>query len=158
MKHRFHLLILAAFVVATRAIAFAAPTTERDIKEAVLATNAAMITAANQLDTQEFFSFIVEDGCCPVVQNGIIFRTRQEAKDAVDRGLRGIVKIERRIDHPEVTVLGPDAALLVGEGSVTATGQDGRVMTGTFAVSLVFVRRDSSWKIVHGHYSIPPRS
>jgi uncharacterized protein (TIGR02246 family) len=133
----------------------AAPRTEQATKDAVLAANAAMIAAANRLDTDAFFAFIVESDRRPVVQNGVIFGTTGEAREAVRRGLRGIVKVDRRIDDPQVTVLGPDAALLVGNGSMTATGEDGRSMTSTFAVSLVFVRQGGEWKLLHGHYSMP---
>ena len=161
MLHRIRVCLFSLCLVATPyAAAPNTPTPEdsdRAVREAVLATNAAMLAAANQLDTTTFFSYILDSSACPVAQNGVIFRTRQEAKDVVDRGLRGVAKIERRIDHPQVTVLGPDAALLVGDGTVTMTLDDGTDITGTFAVSLVFVRRNAAWKILHGHYSAPPR-
>jgi ketosteroid isomerase-like protein len=147
--------ILAGFVRIPVFAADPAPGSEQAIKDAVLATNAAMIAAANRLDTDAFFAFIAESDRGPVVQNGVVFRTTAEARDAVKRGLRGIAKLDRRIDNPQVTVLGPDAALLVGNGSMTATGEDGRTMSSTFAVSLVFVRRGGEWKLLHGHYSMP---
>lgn len=147
--------ILAGFVRIPAFAADAAPGSEQAIKDAVLATNTAMIAAANRLDTDAFFAFILESDRGPVVQNGVIFQTTGQARDAVKRGLRGIVKVDRRIENPQVTVLGPDAALLVGDGSMTATGDDGRTMTSAFAVSLVFVRRGGEWKLLHGHYSMP---
>lgn len=30
-----------------------------------------------------------------------------------------------------------------------------RTMDGRFVVSLVFVRKDGEWKLLHGHYSAP---
>ncbi len=149
------LITLAGFIRTPALAAGATPDSEQAIKEAVLATNAAMIAAANRLDTDAFFAFIVESDRGPVVQNGVIFRTTGEARDAVKRGLRGVVKVDRRIDNPQITVLGPDAALLVANGSMTATAEDGRTMASTFAVSLVFVRRGGEWKLQHGHYSMP---
>lgn len=128
------------------------------IEQQVLATNTGMIAAANRLDVDAFFDFIVDTDKGMIVQNGVIFRTRREAYEAVKRGLQGVVKLDRRIDHPHVTVLGADAALLVGDGSATATLEDSRVMTSRFAVSLVFVRHDRSWKLLHGHYSMLPAS
>lgn len=158
MIRMIHLCLLATLLVPLPA-GFAANGTdsksEATIKEAVLATNAAMIAAADRLDVDGFFTHIVDSNTTPVVQNGVVFKTRQTAKDAVNRGMRGLVKIERHIDNPEVTVLSPDAALLVGEGTMTATTDDGRVMTSNFSVSLVFVRRDAGWKLLHGHYSVP---
>ena len=64
--------------------------------------------------------------------------------------------IDRRFVDPKVTVISPEAALLVSDGIVAATLEDGRVVTGRFAVSLVFVRRDGRWLVLHGHYSTPP--
>jgi ketosteroid isomerase-like protein len=90
-----------------------------------------------------------------IVQNGVIFRTRREAYEAVKRGLRGVVKVERKFENPAVTVVAPDVALLVADGNTTATLADGRVMASRFAVSMVWVLRDGRWQVLHGHYSMP---
>ena len=88
--------------------------------------------------------------------NGVVFRTRREAYESVKRGLQGIATIDRRMENPQVTVIAPDVALLVANGSVAATLADGRAMNSRFAVSLVFVLRDGRWKVLHGHYSMQP--
>jgi hypothetical protein len=41
--------------------------------------------------------------------------------------------------------------------TVSATLTDGRNLDARFAVSLVFVRRDGQWKVLHGHYSVPAK-
>ena len=125
------------------------------IEQAVLATNAEMIAAANRLDVDAFFDFIVDTDKGMIVQNGVIFRTRQEAYDAVKRGLQGVAKLDRRFENPQVTVISPDTALLVSGGSTAATLEDGRAINARFAVSLVFVLKDGRWKVLHGHYSMP---
>jgi ketosteroid isomerase-like protein len=122
-------------------------------EQQVLAVNAEMIADANRLDVDAFFAHILETDRGLIVQNGTIFRTRREAYDAVKRGLQGVTKLDRRIDSPRVTFVGPDVALLVGDGRTTATLQDGRVMENRFAVSLVFVHSGPTWKLLHGHYS-----
>lgn len=127
------------------------------VEKAVLAVNDAMIAAANRLDVDGLFEYILESTQPVIVQNGVIFRTRAEAFAAVKRGMQGIAKLERRIENPQVTVIAPDAALLVGDGNVTATYESGATASTRFAVSLLFVRRDGRWKVLHGHYSmIPP--
>jgi len=128
------------------------------IERAVLETNVQMTTAADSLNAEAFFDFIVDTDKGLIVQNGTIFRTRQEALAAVKRGFQGLVQIDRKFENPQVTVVAPDAALLVADGSVAATFADGRTMTSRFAVSLVFVLRDGRWKVLHGHYSMPPRN
>ncbi len=130
-------------------------TSEEVIKRAVLETNEKMSQAANSMDVDAFFAHIVESDKCVIVRNGVVFKTRQEALDAVKRGYMGIAKMDRRFDNPQVTVISPDVALLASEGTVSATFTDGRNMSASFAVSLVFVYRDGQWKVLHGHYSMP---
>jgi ketosteroid isomerase-like protein len=132
------------------------PAPDAAIEQAVLAVNAEMIAAANRLDVDAFFDYIVDSDRGLIVQNGVIFRTRREAYEAVKRGLQGVAKIDRRMENPQITVIAPGAALLVADGSVNATLADGREMNSRFAVSLVFVLRDGRWKVLHGHYSMLP--
>ena len=148
------------FSLATTPSARAAAPTAGDaaVEQAVLAANAAMIADANRMDMDAFFGAIIDSGRGTIVQNAVIFATRAEARAAVERGLRGVKAIDRRFDNPRITVLSPETALLVSDGSVTATLEDGRVMTSRFAVSLVWVLRDGRWQILHGHYSTPPAS
>ena len=130
-------------------------TSEAAIKKAVLETNAQMSQAANSKDVDAFFAHIVDTDKCVIIQNGTVFKTRQEALQAVKRGYQGVAKVDRRFDNPQVTVISPEVALLASEGTVTATLADGRNLDARFAVSLVFVRRDGQWKVLHGHYSMP---
>lgn len=125
------------------------------IEAAVLAANAEMVAAANRLDLDAFFEHIIDSNKGLIVQNGVIFATRADAYAAVKRGLNGVAKIDRRFKNPQVTVIASDAALLVADGEVVATLEDGRLMNSRFAVSLVFVHRDGRWKVLHGHYSMP---
>ena len=130
---------------------------EDAIKKAVLETNARMAQAANSMDVDAFFTHIVDTDKSVIIQNGKVFKTRQEAMEAVKRGYMGVAKVDRRFDNPQVTVISPDVALLASEGTVSATLTDGRTMDARFAVSLIFVRRDGEWKVLHGHYSMPAR-
>ena len=70
-----------------------------------------------------------------IVQNGTVFKGRQEAREAVKQGMLGVEKMERRFVNPQVTVISPEVALLTSEGSLAATRTDGRTMEGRFAVS-----------------------
>ena len=128
------------------------------IEKAVLETNAQMTAAADRLNVDAFFDFIVDTDKGLIVQNGTIFRTRREAYEAVKRGFQGMVSIDRKFENPQITVIAPDVALLVADGSVAATLADGRTVNSRFAVSLVFVLRDGRWKVLHGHYSMPART
>ncbi len=151
----FRLALLAALLMAVPLSA--GPETDAAIEQAVLATNTAMTQAADRLDAEGFFAFILDTDRGSIVQDGEIFQTRQQALDAVKRGFQGVTKVDRQFDNPKVTVISPDVALLVSDGTTTATLADGRTITRRFAVSLVFVRTGGSWKLLHGHYSMPDR-
>ncbi|MBE2216164.1 MAG: hypothetical protein IAE82_19980, partial [Opitutaceae bacterium] len=68
------------------------------VEQAVLAANAEMIAAANRMDMDAFFGTIVDTDRGMIVQNGTIFATRAEARASVERGLRGVKAIDRRLD------------------------------------------------------------
>jgi ketosteroid isomerase-like protein len=123
------------------------------IERAVIETSAKMTQAANSLNADAFFEYILDSGKCVIIQNGNLFKTRQEALEAVKRGFVSLTKLERKIDNPQVTVISPELALLTGDGTTNATLTDGREMTSHFAVSLIFRLEDGQWKVLHGHYS-----
>jgi len=127
------------------------------IEQAVLETNAAMTKAANSLDAEAFFEFISDSNQTRIIQEGTIFKSRDDAFQAVKRGMQRMSKVERHLDNPHVTVLAPNIAMLTSEGSVTAVLNDGRIMDSRFVVSLLFVLEHGHWKVLHGHYSAPPR-
>ena len=154
--------IVSAVVLLTVAVALAQAGSDRTasddaIVKAVLETNAKMTKASNSLDIDAFFAYIVDSDQCVIIQNGKVFKTRQEALEAVKRGTLGLTKVDRQFDNPQVTVISPDVALLASEGTVTATLSDGQTRESRFAVSLIFVRRDGQWKLLQGHYSVPVR-
>ena len=153
---------IAAISMAT-ALVFAqqkpAPTDSSDqaIREAVLETNDRMAKAANSLDVEGFFSHILDTDKGSIVQNGTVFKSRREAMETVRQGFMGVAKVDRRFLDPQVTVISPEVALLTSEGTVAATLTDGRTLDSRFAVSLIFVRKEGEWKLLHGHYSMPVR-
>ena len=89
---------LAALSLAT-ALVFAQPkpadpaSTPSAIEKAVLETNDKMTRAADSLNAEAFFDYIVNTDKSPVIQNGILFKTRQEALQAVKRGFAGLSKV-----------------------------------------------------------------
>lgn len=128
------------------------PTTTA-IEKAVIEVNARMTEAANSLNAEAFFEYILDSDKGVIIQNGVIFKTRREALDAVKRGFVGIAKLKRQIENPRVIVITPDLAVLAGEGNTIATLNDGRTITNHFAVSVIFQRNDGQWKVLQGHYS-----
>ncbi len=164
MRKHLRLIPLLGFAACSLAAAlvFAQPqpagsaSSRSSTEKAVLEVNDRMTRAADRLDAEAFFAYIADTDTRPVIQNGVLFKTRQDALQAVERGFLGVSKAERRFENAQVTVLSPDAALLTSEGTVRATLTNGRTVTNRFAVSLVFVQKDGRWLLLHGHYSTPP--
>jgi ketosteroid isomerase-like protein len=134
------------------------PTPVRDqdaIKQAVLKANAAMTRAANALDADAFFSYILDTDQCSIIQDGLLFPSRARALEVVKAGFERVEKMERLFDQPRVTVLSADTALLTASGRSAVSLPGGQQFDSPFAVSLVYVLRDGQWKLLHGHYSSP---
>ena len=128
---------------------------QQAIEKAVLKTHIQMSQADNSLDADKFFSYILDFDKGLIIQDGRLFQTRQEAYETVKQGFEGISQVKRSYEQTYATVISPEVALLTARGTSTVTLSDGRVFSGPFAVSLVFVLRDGQWKVLHGHYSVP---
>lgn len=56
-----------------------------------------------------------------------------------------------------VTVISADCAVLAADGEAEASFADGTLVVAPYAQTVVFVRKDGAWKVLHAHYSSPPR-
>ncbi len=125
-------------------------------QKAVLARLAEIQNAAQRLDPDKVFSFVLENDAGALAQNGKLFLTRSEALASTKQGFQGLQKVDYQIDQQHVTLLSPTIALATGEGSSSATTQDGRTFTTRFAQSVVFVLTNDQWQVFHAHRSFPP--
>ena len=128
---------------------------QKAIEKAVLKTHIQMTQADNNLDVNRFFSYILDFNKGLIIQDGRLFQTRQEAFEVVKKGFEGISKLKRTYQQTHVTVISPETALLIAQGTSTVTLSDGQTFSSPFAVSMIYVLRDGKWKVLHGHYSIP---
>jgi uncharacterized protein (TIGR02246 family) len=127
----------------------------RPVEEAVLAASAEMERAAEAVDAERLFTFMLDTDKGLVIQNGVFLATREEALHQVKSNLRGISKIEYRWKRQHVTVLSTDVALLTAVGESIATTTEGQVIATPFAQTVVFVMREGHWKALHAHQSSP---
>jgi SnoaL-like domain len=127
------------------------------IEKAVLETNARMTRAAQDLDIDRLFSYMLENDKGSIVQNGNVLLTREQALERVKSNLRGIRKLEYRWKQQHVTVVTPTVALLVAEGESEATTGQGETFVTPFAQTVVFVLTGGEWKALHAHQSAPVR-
>jgi uncharacterized protein (TIGR02246 family) len=121
----------------------------------VLAANADMERAAEAVDAERLFTFMLDTDKGSIIQNGVFMATREEALHRVKTNLRGISKIEYRWKRQHVTVLSADVALLTAEGESIVTTTEGQVFTTPFAQTVVFVMKEGHWKALHAHQSSP---
>jgi hypothetical protein len=129
--------------------------TSPDIQKAVLARLAEIQDAAQALDPDKVFSFVMENDKGALAQNGRLFLTRKEALESTKQGFQGLQKVSYRFDGQHITLLSPAVALAVGEGESSATLDDGRVLSTHFVQSVVFVWTNGEWKVFHSHRSFP---
>jgi ketosteroid isomerase-like protein len=66
-------------------------------------------------------------------------------------------KQDVEIGRQNVIVLSPDIALLIGEGTSSTATTDGRTFSSRWAETVVYVRVDNEWKVLHDHQSLPRR-
>lgn len=130
--------------------------TSPDVEKALLARLAEIQNAAQALDPDKVFSFVLENDKGALAQNGKLFRTRHEALESTKQGFQGLQKVDYRFDEQYVTLLSPTVAVVTGEGLSSATTGDGRTFTTRFAQSVVFVLTNGEWKVFHAHRSFPP--
>lgn len=148
-------LLVTAVVTASHSQSNKIPVS-RDVEKAVLTRLTEIQSAAQALDPEKVFSFVLENDKGSLAQNGKLFLTRNEALESTRQGFQGLQNVDYRFDQQHVALLSPTVALATGEGSSSVTTDDGRKFTTRFAQSVVFVLADGEWKVFHAHRSFPP--
>jgi ketosteroid isomerase-like protein len=130
---------------------------EPEVEREILAVQAAMRDAAQSLDADRLFTYVMETDIPPIIEDGRVLPTRAEARRSTARALEGLSRIAYDYDREDVTMLSPTVALWVGDGMARATLADGREISAPFAETMVLVRGDDGWKVLHAHRSAPGR-
>lgn len=154
----FILMSAAAAVLALAASDRSIETTVKDApQKAVLARLDEIQQAAQALQPDKVFSFVLENDNGALVQNGRLLMTKKDALEATRQGFQGLQSVSYTFDQQRVTLLSPTLALVVGEGSSEAVLQSGRDTSTRFAQSVFLVLTNGEWKVFHSHRSFPPR-
>ena len=155
---------IALFVTAPAAFAAPqegalGPSARAAIEKAVLEVNAQMTRAAEDRDIERLFSFMLPNDRGSIIQSGYLFLTREEALATVKSGFQRVAAVKYHWKHQLVTVISPTTALLVNDGeSEFRTAQDpGTPIVASFAQTVLFSLTGGKWKVLHAHYSAPPR-
>ena len=125
------------------------------IEKAVKETYAEITKAAEAVDAEKLFSFVLdnEKGC--LIANGKITLTRQEATEDYKNNSVNTARVDYSMDRQYVTVISPETAVMAAEGRFEATTADGRVFGAPMAQTVVFVLKEDGWKVLHSHTSSP---
>ena len=111
--------------------------------------------AAQALDADKLFSYVLENNQGVLAQDGRLYLTRQQALESTRRGLAALQNIRYRFTDEHVTLLSPTIALAVQQGSATATAADGQSFSRPFVQSVLLVLTNGQWKVFHAHRSTP---
>jgi hypothetical protein len=114
-----------------------------------------LIASAESLDLDSLFRDVVENDRGALAVNGQLFLTRTSALERTQANFHGIARLHYRVDERHVTMLTADVALLVATGASDVGLVDGRNLSSTFVHTVVFVRRDGAWRVIHSHQSAP---
>lgn len=112
--------------------------------------------AAESLDPDKVFSFVLQNDKGALVQNGRLFLTREEALENTRQGFQRLQRVRYTFDRQNIMLVSETVALAVGEGTSVATVIDGRSFTNSFAQTVVLVVTNGEWKVLHAHRSAPP--
>lgn len=126
-----------------------------DVEKAVLARLSEIQSAAEALDPDKVFSFVLENNAGALAQGGELLLTREEALESTKQGFRRVQRVSYQFDEQHVTMLSATVVLATGEGASSATLDDGRVINTRFAQSVIFVLTNGEWMVFHSHRSFP---
>jgi hypothetical protein len=115
-----------------------------------------MMKAAENLDAEALYGYVLDQCKGVIVQDGRIMVTHLEALDATKQGLQRLKDISYTYNQKHITIISPTVALWVADGTTSATIlEDEREINVPFAETIVFVQKDGQWKVLHAHRSVP---
>ena len=124
-------------------------------RQDVLAAYDGMIAAAEALNVDELYRQVLDNDQGALAVNGQLILTRAAALERTRANFRNLTRVKYRVAERHVTMLGADVAVLVATGTSQADVADGRSFSTDFVHTVVFVRRDGAWRVIHSHQSTP---
>ena len=127
------------------------PATEASIRSSL----GEMRAAAERMDAEALYAFVLDTRVPPVIENGVLASTRQVALERTALGFLGLASLSYSYDHESIVMLSPTTALWIGGGTGSARLEDGRELSLPFAETVVLVADAGLWKVLHAHRSVP---
>jgi uncharacterized protein (TIGR02246 family) len=151
MRMTFWTTALLATTATGAARAQSAPSPQREIAPLL----DSQVVAANAHDTDRFLKDFLHDSTLVQVFNGQVTRGYAAIRALQlkwwHNGRSDVVY--RRAGPPSYLVLDPRAVVVTVPLASQRTGGDGKVVRGTFTVTMVWQKRAEGWRVVYQHES-----
>jgi hypothetical protein len=128
------------------------PATEVAIRSSL----AEMRAAAERMDAEALYAFVLDTRVPPVIENGELASTRQLALERTTLGFVGLASLSYSYDHESIVMLGATTALWIGDGTARAKLEDGGELILPFAETVVLVEDEGLWKVLHASVGSEP--
>lgn len=128
---------------------------EASIEAAVLRTYDEMTAAAEKVDGDKLFSYVLENDKGCLISDGKLMLTRTEAINNYSKNSRNLASVDYIMDKKLVTAISPQTAVMAVEGRYEATMVSGEKFGSPVALTIVFVLKNGQWKVLHSHTSLP---
>lgn len=119
-----------------------------------------LTAAADRANAPETFAFFSRSPDFTSADNGL-FYTSADSLQRVYTKIYGAIRSQNLVfTQSKIVVLSATAAVLSGTGTFSGVDLSGAATpTGRFAMSLLWVREPTGWKVLHAHQSFvrPPR-
>ena len=151
-------LLIALALVASQLHSAPASPDFNDIKAQVTAEYDRAVAAAEALNVEQLLARVGENDNGALIINGELILSRREVETRTRSNFAALQSIKYTVGPRRVSVLSPDCALLVVDGTVDVCTSSGTTITRRFAHSVVYVRQNGSWRVLHSHQSSMPPS
>jgi ketosteroid isomerase-like protein len=118
---------------------------------------AEMRTAAERMDAEALYAFVLDTRVPPVIENGELAATRQVALERTTLDFQGLASLAYAYEQESIVLLSATTALWIGSGTARARLEDGRELSVPFAETVVLLEDAGRWKVLHAHRSVPNR-
>ncbi|MDR2953996.1 MAG: nuclear transport factor 2 family protein [Prevotella sp.] len=109
------------------------------------------IKAAESLDLKLLTDCVDDSLKAGFIINGRFFQSFNEVIADFTERAKGCESQKMNVANKEITILGENAALLTASGDWSVYLEDGRILTGEFAWTIVYSKVNGNWKIIHSN-------
>ncbi|HET7790473.1 MAG TPA: nuclear transport factor 2 family protein [Gemmatimonadales bacterium] len=151
LRRTFGVLTLAALA----ACGGAKPLTETQraaIADSVNAVVQGILADVNQRSSASFKDYSA-DPDARFVENGVLYPSLEALRSSDSAAKTLVTALNVRATKTNIVVLGPDAAVATISTAFTATGTNGREVSGDGVLTAVVAKRGAAWKVIASHES-----